>query len=419
MAALMVGSCAVSREGNWGLALNILRTVKDRSPPFPEIYNNMGMCLSSLASNSGKDSYLDDAESLLRKAFRKNQLIESASNLALVLMHKNKVAEAEQLCREQLQRDPGNVSLRETLGYACLYQGKWVDGFGNYEFNLNNKHRKVPQGTYWERGVKGKKLLVVGEQGIGDEISYASILPQASEDNDITYECDHRLEGLMKRSLPKVKVFGTRWNKENRQDGKSFDYVALTGSLAMEYRRTDEDFPRTAFLKPDPERCLQWRTLLDTLPGKKVGIAWTGGLDNTFKSRRSFNLEGLLPILKTPGITWVALQYKDPTEEIEAFKAKHGIEVKHWKRATDRLVDYDETAALVSELDCVVTVTTALVHLCGALGKKALVLVPNKARWFYSSNDSTHRWYDSLELFRQADKWPVEKIAERLKELTQ
>jgi hypothetical protein len=184
----------------------------------------------------------------------------------------------------------------------------------------------------------------------------------------------------------------------------------------MEYRREDSDFPRTPFLVADPERRLQWRALLDTLPGKKVGIAWTGGLDNTFKSRRSFNLEGLLPILKIPGITWVSLQYKDPSAEIELLSERHGIEVKHWERAVGKGVDYDETAALVSELDAVVSVTTAMVHLCGALGKKCYVLVPKRCRWWYQPMaDGRHSWYDCIKLYRQADKWPVERVAGDIK----
>jgi len=414
MAALMMASCIVSRESCWGMSYNLLKHVADHSPPFPEIYNNLGMAASSLASSSGKDKYLDEAERCLRKADKKaqgEQRIAILANLALVMFHQCRHVEAERLARECLALDPSNVSARETLGYARLYQGDWVEGFGNYEFTLGGKYRKVPKGTYWQRGDRNKKLLLIGEQGIGDEITYASVIPDAAKHHQIIYECDKRLEGLMRRSLP-VEVQGTRFEEE--KPAREFDAVALTGSLCMEYRREDHDFPRKGFLVADPERRLQWKALLDTLPGRKVGIAWTGGLDNTFKHRRSFNLEGLLPILKTPGITWVSLQYNDPTAELEAFKAKHGIEIRHWKRAVEKGVDYDETAALVSELDCVVSVTTAIVHLCGALGKQCFVLVPKRCRWFYASNDSRHRWYDSLELFRQEDKWPVEKLAVRL-----
>jgi hypothetical protein len=418
MSVLMVAACVGFRQEQWGLSYNLLKRVIANSPALPEIHNNLGMACSNLASNSGRDDLLNDAEGYLTYAYAHKPAVETISNLALVKIHKGKPQEAEKLCRDALQMAPDSVAIHETLGYALLHQGKWVDGFVNYEFNIDGKHRPIPIKSvpYWERGMRGKKLFVQGEQGIGDEITYASVLPQASLDNTIAYECDHRLAGLMKRSLPNVEVHGTRFEGgRGWREGREFDAVALTGSLCMEYRRKDEDFPRTGFLVADPERRLQWKTLLETLPGKKVGIAWTGGRDNTFKNRRSLNLEALLPILKTTGITWVSLQYNDPTAEIAEFKAKHGIEIKHWHRATGKGVDYDETAALVSELDAVVTVTTAAVHLCGALDKKAYVLVPQRARWFYSSYTNWHRWYSSLELFKQTDKWPVEQLAERLK----
>jgi Flp pilus assembly protein TadD len=437
MAALMMASCIVSRESCWGMSYNLLKHVAENSPPFPEIYNNLGMAASSLASSTGKDKYLDEAEMYLHKADRKNSSGAVKANLALVKLHKLDLVNAERCAKEALELDPNNLGARETLGYVYLHQGKWVEGFGNYQLGtIGGKYRKQPQGRPWEKGMRhedalvisdGKtegatitlegKLLVRGEQGIGDEISYASVLIDAARDHKIIYECDSRLEGLMRRSLP-VEVHGTRFSG-SRVDPEDVGAAALTGSLFMQYRRKDEDFPRKGFLKPDPERQAQWRVLLDQLPGKKVGIAWTGGLDNTFKHRRSFDLEHLLPILKTPGISWVSLQYNDPSADIASFKAKHGIGIKHWARAVEKGVDYDETAALVSELDLVISTTTAMVHLCGALGKKCLVLVPKRNRWFYSSDDSTHRWYDSLELFKQADKWPVERVAQRLKELTQ
>lgn len=415
MALLMLGACIVSRESCHGMAYNVMKRVIANSPAYPEALNNLAMSASSLASTSGKDKYLDEAEALLRKAYRKRPIVEVIANLALVLFHQCRYAESEKRCREGLGLDPGNLGCRETLGYARLYQGDWAEGFGNWDLGSldNSKHRKVPQGKYWERGERGKKLYIRGEQGIGDEISFASVLPQACKDNDITFDCDPRLEGLMRRSLPGVKVFGAKF-EDKKPFPNDFDSVALVGSLCMEYRREDADFPGAGYLIADPERRLQWKTLLDTLPGRKIGIAWTGGLDNTFKHRRSFGLEGLLPILKTPGVTWVSLQYNDPSAEIEAFTAKHGIQIHHWKRAVEKGVDYDETAALVSELECVVSVTTAMVHLCGALGQKCHVLVPKKCRWFYNSDTNKHRWYESLELYRQSDKWPVERIAARL-----
>ena len=414
MAALMMGSAIISREQCWGMAYNVLKRVKEGSPAFPEIYNNLGMCASSLASSTGKEKYLDEAETYLRKAYRKNPCVETCANLSLLMVQMNRQEEAEKFAKEALATDPGNAGARESLGYSYLHRGMWKEGFGNYEFNIGGKYRPMLKGTYWNPGDRDKRLLAVGEQGIGDEITYASVIPDAAKHHKVTYECDARLEGLMRRSLPNVEVIGSRFT-EKRVDGEKFDAVCLAGSLCREYRIEESQFRKGPYLVADPERREQWRVLLDKLPGKKVGIAWTGGLDNTFRSRRSFNLEGLLPILKTPGVTWVSLQYNDPTEEIEAFKEKHGINIVHWKRAVEKGGDYDETAALVAELDCVVTITTAIVHLCGGLGKKAYVLVPKRCRWFYSSTTEDHRWYAGLTLFRQSEKWPVERLAERLK----
>lgn len=385
----------------------------------PEALNNKGMCANSLASSSGNEKWLDIAEDALRKAIKRADKTKSPekiyNNLAHCMVVKGEIQQGESFAREALKRNPDCAESKETLGYALLAQGRWEEGFRNYEFNLGNKFRQpraFGDEPYYE-GLRGGSLLVRGEQGIGDEITFASVLPDAAKHNKITLECDSRLAGLFRRSFPGMTVHGTRFQKERGWDGE-FDAHCLSGSLSKYYRRKDEDFPRSAFLVADPERRTQWRALLDTLPGKKVGIAWTGGLPNTFKSRRSFNLESLLPILKTPGITWVSLQYKDPTKEIAEFTAKHGIEIKHWSRATENC-DYDETAALVAELDSVVSTTTAVVHLCGGLGKECKVLVPKRTRWFYCSDSPKHRWYDSLELFRQQDKWPIERLADRLK----
>src|SRR5678815_2207030 len=145
------------------------------------------------------------------------------------------------------------------------------------------------------------------------------------------------------------------------------------GTLAYHRRQHTQDFPGIPYLKADPERRIQWRALLDSLPGKKVGLAWVGGSRGTFRTRRSLSLEALLPILKVDGVSWVSLQYMDPTEEIAEMEAAHGIKIHHWPRAAESQ-DYDDQAALVAELDLVITVCTAVVHLSGSLGKECWVL---------------------------------------------
>jgi tetratricopeptide (TPR) repeat protein len=404
------------------VAYHLLKYVYSRIGPAPETLNNLGMNAMSLASSSGDDKYLNEAEGIFKRgigSIKKSHAPEVKAklleNLALVSLHQNEAKIAEKLSREALESFESNGA-HEFLAYSLLSQGRWEEGFIHYEFALGSKFRnpKPANGEPYWNGQPGS-LYIRCEQGIGDSISYASVLNDAKKHNKITLECDERLGGLFKRSFPDIEIHATRFEEDPKWlKGREFDYHALIGSLCPYYRKKDEDFPRTAFLVPDPERVLQWKALLDTKPGLKVGIAWTGGLSNTFKRRRSHQLEAWLPILKTPGITWVSLEYNDCSEEIKMFHVKHGINIEYYPRATGK-VDYDETAALVSSLDCVVSTTTATVHLCGALGKECHVIVPRKTRWFYVSDSQKHRWYDSLTLWRQQDKWPFERIAQVLK----
>lgn len=400
----------------WGLAYNLLKRAKEIDPGQPAIWCNLAAATLSMASPAQDDKLLDEAEHLLTKAIKKaGEKPQPLNQLALIAVNRNEPERAIQFAARSLKIDPDQSDIKETLGYALLSLGRWKEGFENYDAAVNTSKMRMlqPYGNEprWD-GTRGKKLFVRGEQGIGDEISYASVIPDAAEDNEVTLECDKRLEGLFRRSFPHVSVYGTRFHDKRDWPGE-FDAHCLSGELCRHYR--SEGFPRKAFLVADPERRIQWKALLDTLPGKKVGIAWGGGLPNTFSGRRSFQLERLLPLLQMPGISWVSLQYKDALKDIEAVKAK-GVTIHHWERAVGKIVDYDETAALVSELDCVVSVCTAAVHLSGALGKKCLVLVPSKPRWFYGRSGTEHAWYDSLELYRQSDKWPIERIQHRLKE---
>lgn len=418
MALWSMAYCYMKTE-KWGLAYHLIKKAIELHPGEVKLWVNLAATALSMASTSQDDKMLDEAEHWLNKALKRKPEMEQIYNhLALVAMHRAQPEKAKKFAEKSLSIRPDQQDVGETMGYANLMLGNWKDGFRYYDYAVGHSRMRMPEPfngePYWD-GTDGVRLFVRGEQGIGDELSYASCIPDAvKHGNTVTLECDHRLAGLMKRSFPAITVHGTRF-KERGWAGE-FDYHCLIGSLPREYRQSAADFPRKPFLIPDPERQTQWKALLDSLPGKKVGIAWAGGLPNTFTGRRSFDLERLLPLLKTPGITWVSLQYQNAEAEIAKIREK-GVNIVHWERAVGKGVDYDETAALVSQLDCVVSVCTAAVHLCGALGQKCLVLVPSKPRWFYGLEGRDHAWYESLELYRQTDKWPVERVTERLKEL--
>lgn len=191
------------------------------------------------------------------------------------------------------------------------------------------------------------------------------------------------------------------WDEEDR----AIDASCALGELGAYYRRADDQFPGTPYLVPDPDRQIMWRALFykKRMEEQKpvIGISWTGGLSHTGAKLRSMTLEQLAPILRGFNAKWVSLQYKDASEEIAAFrKANPGVDLVQYPTAT-LTPDYDDTAAMVSELDLVISAQTAVVHLCGAIGQDCWVMLPKISQWRYGDSGSTTRWYNSVRLFRQ------------------
>jgi tetratricopeptide (TPR) repeat protein len=403
--ALFLAAFVFLHAERFGMAYNLLKRAAELVPFREQVWNNLGMCCLKM-------NLVDEARSYLHKSLKINSDNAPAlNNLGLIEVNEGNPLKAIEYCNKSLKIDGDQADAKETLGYAHLMLGHWVEGWDGYEAMVGVTTQRTYHPNvdlpYWD-GSKVDTLLIRGEQGIGDEISFASVI------NDVKYnviiECDKRLEGLFRRSFIHANVIGSRFNKNALWPAT--DAWCLSGSLCWHYRTKDSDFNGKPYLNADQERKLQWRALLDSLGEKlKVGIAWTGGLKDTHGERRSLDLEALLPILKQDA-TFVSLQYKTP-HELSEFEAKHGIKIHHWARATETS-DYDDTAALVDELDLVISVQTAVVHLCAGLGKECWVLVPNKPHWRYATERYT--WGDSITLYRQKNNWqePIRNIADAL-----
>lgn len=409
--ALFLAAYVFLQAERFGMAYNLLKRAADLVPFRDQVWNNLGMACMKM-------NRIEEARTYLNKALKLNKDNYAAmNNLALIEVNEGNPKKAIELANRSLKLNHNQWDVLETKGYASLMLGNWEDGWDGYEAMVGNTKQRTAEPRqdvpYWN-GSSVKKLHIRGEQGIGDEISFASIIPDVK--SEVILECDKRLEGLFKRSFPNLMVQGTRFEK-NAVLSDSVDAWCLIGSLGWHYRTKDSDFSGIPYLKADPERKLQWRALLDSLgTKKKIGIAWTGGLKDTFAARRSVDLSMLLPILQQDA-TFISLQYKDPTVEIEEFTKEYGIKINHWARAAEA-VDYDETAALVDELDLVICVTTAAVDLCGALGKECWVLVPNKPHWRYGMTGERKIWYNSVRLFRQQKTWEptIQQIGDELAE---
>lgn len=326
-------------------------------------------------------------------------------NLSAVYVDIGEYTKAEEHARKALKLIPDNKKAKANLGFAMLGQKKWA-GWDWYAYALGLKSRRKVQFAGegdWD-GTKGLTVAAYGEQGLGDELSFACMIPQAVKDcGRLIIECDSKLEGLFQRSFPTTKVYGTRtkaeltWAKEDQQIDAS---IAL-GDLGKFYRTTDEDFTGEPYLVADPERRAMWKSLFANGKKPAIGIAWSGGVYHTGEKFRKLTLEQLSPLLTSVKAKFVSLQYKDSSEEIREFKAKHPeVDISQYAFGT-LTSDYDDTAALVAELDLVIGVDTSVIHLAGALGKECWLMLHKYSQFRWGMSGSNTPWYKSIQIFRQ------------------
>ncbi|MBF0178580.1 MAG: tetratricopeptide repeat protein [Magnetococcales bacterium] len=358
-----------------------------------------------------------EAEAAYREALRlQPDLPEAWHNLGQLLCDQNRVAEAEAAWQEALRLRPGYADAAWNLGLLLLRSGRLAEGWPLYEYRHHPQRKDplpLPSGLAFPRwrgeALTGRSLLVIGEQGYGDDIQFCRCVPLLVE------------RGACRITLavkpPLVSLLATlagvdRWI-DTLDDVPWHDYWTPLMSLPGHLGVTLETIPaRIPYLHPLPERVARWREILPA-GGVRVGLVWRGSVLHANHANRSLPSLGVLaPLWALPGVVFVSLQVGDGEEEASAPPA--GQPLFH---AGAMIRDFADTAAIVAQLDLVIGVDTSVMHLCGALGKPGWVLLPEEGsdwRWLSGRDDSP--WYPGvLRLFRQnrPGGWPevVERVA--------
>lgn len=308
-----------------------------------------------------------------------------------------------------------------TVGRCLLAAGHWRQGWALYEARRFGAFRAqiIPPGFPCfglETPPAGRRVLLYGEQGVGDIILFASMLPDLlAEAAAVTLLLPPRLVPLLAASFPTARVC-------DRLDEGALDAVDAAGSLGslgQHYRQHRDRFARaTPYLQIPPAEQRLWRDRLRALPaGLRVGLAWQGGGSLAALRRRSLPLNQLEPLLRLPGVCWVNLQHRHDRAELAAFEARTGVLLNTFAGVGDDLL---ATAALTQALDLVICVQQTALHLAGAVGTPAWVLLPRLAEWRYGITGSTMPWYPLVELFRQpaTGLWQpvIAEVAARLRQ---
>jgi hypothetical protein len=388
LALMLMGQIYAEAE-KFGMAYLVFKRVTEIRPDKAEGWNNLGMSCEGMKAH-------DESMRHFRKAWGIDKKANYASNIGNVYLSRQEHAQAIEWARRALALDADCNSAKAVLAMSSLALGDWATGWDNYEATLGGKFRKEVQFQNEGRwsGEPGKTVVVYGEQGLGDEIMYASCVPDAAKDARVILECDPRLEGLFRRSFPQCEVYGTRRKEAPWLDGKTIDARCSIATLPKFYRRKTADYPGTPYLMADPDRVYQWLALFKSWSDKpRIGLCWSGGSKHNRPQARAIGLEAFRPLIESMDAEWISLQYKDPTAEIE----ETGLPVKHFKRACES-ADYDDTAGLLGALDMVIGVHTSAHHLAGALGVPGVILVPDQTLWVY---ENSFPWYGSAKLFRK------------------
>lgn len=346
------------------------------------------------------------SEKLLRSALVDNSRNSEAwDHLGVTLQARGQWEEALQCFSRSVELDPGNPVPRWHRSVVRLSRGDFAEAWPDYEMRLAIPaavSRQFPLRRWRGPEDTGQRVLVYGEQGLGDEIMFASCIPDlVAAGYECVVDCHPKLGALFTRSFPGTTIHAAAPSTDvtwlNRL--APVDCAVPIGSLPLHYRSSIEAFPRNAYLKADPAKVARWRATLKAISKHKwVGISWIGGTEQSYRERRSIALERWWPLFAVPGIRFISLQYTACNDELRQVSETTGVEILHWQEVIE---DLDETAALVCALDVVVSVQTALVHLCGALGCPVSVLVPSVPEWRYLTSGDTLPWYSSVRLFRQ------------------
>jgi tetratricopeptide (TPR) repeat protein len=413
-------------------------------PESAEVHCNLGYSLFKL------DRY-DDAETHYAMALRiKNDFAEAHHNLGLLFLHRGEPERAFACfetalalkprlpetvsCIGHALRDLGRydealarydeaLTIRPDFGdavlnrcYIYLALGKCESGWREYERRLaapDTEKRNFPYPVWRGEDLAGKTILVWGEQGIGDQILFAGLLPDLiAHAGRAIYECPAKLVPLFARSFPDAHVVA-KSNPPHPVTERGIDYQVAAGSLPLHFRRSLLHFPgRSGYLVADPERVAYWRECFTKIGGGlKVGFCWRSSNQVGVRGLEYTRLPQWGPIFAVPGVHFVNLQYDECRNELDQARREFGVTLHHFSEV-DMFDDLDETAALTKALDLVISAQTAVSAQAGALGVPCWQM--SRGLDWTALGAENSPWYPTMKCFRRTWEQPWSETIERI-----
>jgi Flp pilus assembly protein TadD len=379
------------------------RRALELKPDSAETWMNLGVVLTDLAQ-------FDEAEACIRESMRlRPDSHEALDNLGANYARQGKVREALACYDQALRIEAHYPDARRNRGLAWLTCGDFERGWSEYEWRLSCKRHVGynPSCARWTgEDLHGKTILLHAEQGLGDTIQVIRFVTEVRnrQPEQVIVICQQSLVRLFGR-FPGIDVL-----REERSAVPPFDVHASLLSLPAILGTTLANLPAPrSYLSADSETTAFWRAILARALGKndmdhavKIGVVWQGNPKHRQDRLRSFRLRELEPLARLPGVRLISLQKEHGIEQLRELGGRFSVTelaCETGESADQR--DFLDTAAIVSQLDLVVTADSAVAHLAGSLGARVWVALQAVAEWRWMLDREDSPWYPSMRLFRQ------------------
>lgn len=392
------------REGRLEEAVEVYNRALQVNPAWGEVHHNLGNACLELRR-------FDEAVGHYREAVRLlADFAEGYVTMATALQSLGRTHEALASCQRALAIDPGNAEAHWNRALLLLQLGQYPEGWREFEWRWQKRRYTSPVRTFtqlpWEGGeLSGKTIFIHAEQAFGDTIQFARYLPMVADcGGEVICECPAALTSLM------ATVQGVRRVCPTGSEPPPFDCHLPLLSLPWVFGTTIENIPATVpYLVPADGKVAEWRRLLAAWQGMKVGLAWAGR--NFPDPGRSCPFHNLAPLLEIPGITFFSLQVDLGRED-----ARIAADRMSLVDLADRIHDFSDTAALMANLDLVISIDTSVAHLAGALGITTWTLLPFAADWRWLLEREDSPWYPTMRLFRQKHAGEWDEVIRQVKD---
>ena len=434
-------------------AIGVYRRALQTAPTFADAYNNLGEAyirkgdrktaiaqfraglerksthtglLVNLGNALHHEGEPEAALSCLYQALEASpNSITIRRNLGNVLRTLGYLSAAEDMLQEALERAPDDANAQVLLAFCKFAQGEFDAAWDAYAHRWRSDHhepaRRFEAPLWAGQSLARKKLLIWGEQAVGDELMFATMYDELSNmTSDIHVETEYRLLPLFKRSFPQFKIYARRTPPATSLLKQQFDYQIAAGDLGRYLRRTRNDFTASKpYLKVDADHRLRFREAYVAQANGRpiIGISWRSRSEHA-SVPRSIPLSDLQPLVTDNSFMFVNLQYGETDMDLTTLR-NMGCTIIDDARV-DPLKDMDLAAAQIAAMDLVVSAANTTVHLGGALGISTWVALSKTPDWRWLAEGMASPWYPNVRLFRQTDiaDWrkPVAQIISALRD---